>query len=174
MGKKTKVTVETMAFESNELKMSSVSETMTADNNMLKGAALEKSTLGKASFEKASFEKSFLGEASFENASVEKSYFSEPSLEKASFESVSLGSSSMEKGSLKEVSFVELKDGDSFTMVDKSLVSETKEAQFEVADATEEDFFGSFLEVEDTEDYEMQLMEQLQMIWFLQNYALME
>ena len=49
MGKKTKVTVETMAFESNELKMSSVSETMTADNNMLKGAALEKSTLGKAS-----------------------------------------------------------------------------------------------------------------------------
>ncbi|MBO7339478.1 MAG: hypothetical protein J6U66_05370 [Lachnospiraceae bacterium] len=169
MGKKTKVTVETMAFESNELKMSSVSETMTADNNMLKGAALEKSTLGKASFER-----SFLGEASFENASVEKSYLSEPSLEKASFESVSLGSSSMEKGSLKEVSFVELKDGDSFTMVDKSLVSEPKEAQLEVADATEEGFFGSFLEVEDTEDYEMQLMEQLQMIWFLQNYALME
>ncbi|MBO4751068.1 MAG: hypothetical protein J5546_12235, partial [Lachnospiraceae bacterium] len=69
---------------------------------------------------------------------------------------------------------VEMKDGNSFSMVDKSLVSEPMEAQFELADASEEEFFGSFLEVEDSEDYEMQLLEQLQMIWFLQNYAMME
>lgn len=169
MGKKTKITMESMAFTETELNVSAVSDTLTTKNNVFEKSSFVEPSLEKSSFVEPSFEKSSFVESSFEKPSFVESSFVESSFEKSS-----LGISSLETGSLKEASFIELKDEDSFTLVDKSLVSETRGARLEMAETKEENFFGSFLEVEDTEDYESQLMEQLQMIWFLQNYAMME